>query len=499
MLGKKSLWVLLLAVALVMALVPTALADGNHSPSECLMAGDSGDLEVQEYTINADDGFVIDKICIKSGDGAFGDLQHSGVITTDGSYGTGNAFTVTGLGTSSVTVKSIGKDISHIDYNQVEKPKPKGEVEVKKTAKLTYDKEHKWDISKNAVWKKDGSDVVNPVLLPADGSGDGYIKWLVDVTYEGFAYTNVLVTGKIFIKNVGDLKATVESIEDVLDTGEVGDVTCDEYLPFDIEPDDYVTCTYVVDDLDYPADGKNKVTVKGEFSDYTSFEEHAKAYFEDMGPSNQINKTINVADWSSYFGYQSLGTVTAPYDGHFKYHEEFTYEGVGNCEELEIVNKAFIKETDQKAYEKVVIKTECLVFKGETATGDGKPWSEVNKAPNTWFEFSPFAKTDRDIVTGRKLSDIGDFSYTNLAGPTSQLCFELDDPWELADVAGNVKIQPLNGYPTAYLAPGKFAVHATVDPDDSESFCVTVPDATYGYAIHLDVGKWVSIGFGDLA
>jgi hypothetical protein len=79
------------------------------------------------------------------------------------------------------------------------------------------------------------------------------------------------------------------------------------------------------------------------------------------------------------------------------------------------------------------------------------------------------------------------------------LCFELDDPWELADVAGNVKIQPLNEYPTAYLAPGKFAVHATVDPDDSESFCVTVPDATYGYAIHLDVGKWVSIGFGDLA
>ena len=46
MLGKKSLWVLLLAVALVMALVPTALADGNDSPSECLMAGDSGDLEV---------------------------------------------------------------------------------------------------------------------------------------------------------------------------------------------------------------------------------------------------------------------------------------------------------------------------------------------------------------------------------------------------------------------------------------------------------------------
>ena len=101
-------------------------------------------------------------------------------------------------------------------------------------------------------------------------------------------------------------------------------------------------------------------------------------------------------------------------------------------------------------------------------------------------------------MTGRKLTDIGDFSYTDL-GSTARLCFELEDPWELADTAGNVKVQPLGAKPTKYLAPGKFTYHFGMSPDDSDSFCVVVPDASYGYAIHLDVGQWVSLGFGDLA
>ena len=359
---NRSVWALLTAVVLVMGLVPlTALADGNDSPAECTALAGNVDGEVA----TAPDGFIIDAICIKSGDGAFGALQHSGLITVDGNYGDG--FTVSGLGTDTVTVTSTGKEVSHLDYRVVEK---KGEIEVSKTAELTYDKEHKWDITKNAVWKADGSDVVNPVLLPADGSGDGVIKWVVDVTHEGVVISNVKVTGSITIANVGELDATVDSIDDLLGTGETADVTCPDPLPFDVPVDGEVTCTYVVE-LDEPADGKNKVTVTGVFSDDKPFEEEAKAYFEDEGPSNEVDKTVNVKDLSSYFGYQHLGSVTAPYDGHFKYYEEFTYEGVGNCEKLEILNKAVIEETGQKAYETVVIKTECLVFEGETATGDG--------------------------------------------------------------------------------------------------------------------------------
>jgi hypothetical protein len=56
-------------------------------------------------------------------------------------------------------------------------------------------------------------------------------------------------------------------------------------------------------------------------------------------------------------------------------------------------------------------------------TGDGLPGKGNAGAPNTWFEFSPFAETDYDIVTERKLSDIGDFTYAD-----GELWNDLDDP-----------------------------------------------------------------------
>jgi hypothetical protein len=108
--------------------------DGNDTPTNIttqpgwLDANGSNPVTV----INAPAGFVITKVAIKSGNNSFavpdpnnpdpgddntGD-QHSGVITVDGTYGLGNGFTVSGLGTSIVTVtKNAGtKDISHVDY-----------------------------------------------------------------------------------------------------------------------------------------------------------------------------------------------------------------------------------------------------------------------------------------------------------------------------------------------------------------------------------------------
>jgi hypothetical protein len=108
--------------------------DGNDSPTN--ITTQPGWLDVNGAnpvtTITAPAGFVITKVAIKSGNGAFdvpepdnvdpgddntGD-QHSGVIYADGTYGVGNGFTVAGLGTGTVTVtKNAGtKDISHVDY-----------------------------------------------------------------------------------------------------------------------------------------------------------------------------------------------------------------------------------------------------------------------------------------------------------------------------------------------------------------------------------------------
>jgi hypothetical protein len=107
---------------------------GNDSPTNITAANgwDSVNGTNPVTTINAPDGCVITKVAIKSGEGSFavpepdnldpGDdntgSQHSGVITADGTYGTGNGYTVAGLGTATVTVtqNSGSKEISHVDF-----------------------------------------------------------------------------------------------------------------------------------------------------------------------------------------------------------------------------------------------------------------------------------------------------------------------------------------------------------------------------------------------
>src|SRR5690606_14134325 len=80
-----------------------AFAHGNDSPSACEASG-VGNLGVSdgatEGIVNAPAGKVVDWLCIKSGNSAFGDKQHSGKITSDGTYGDNGCFIVEGLGTA---------------------------------------------------------------------------------------------------------------------------------------------------------------------------------------------------------------------------------------------------------------------------------------------------------------------------------------------------------------------------------------------------------------
>lgn len=492
---KRRLWSLLVAVGLLIALLPVsaALADGSGSPAECTaLAGSTGG-----NVATAPEGFVIDAICIKSGEGTFGGTTHSGLITADGTY---DGFVVSGIGTDQVTVDDSGAahDVSHIDYRVVEEPpiEPEGLLAVVKTADGTFDRDHDWSIEKSADQTL--------LQLPADGSGDATITWTIDVTYDGATDSNHAVTGSIEITNGESLfDARIDSVDDSL-----GTVDCGVTFPHTLAPDAILNCDYSLD-----ADGtetENTVTVDGEYVEIGGDGSNDEAFSESDTATiafeigTETNATVNVDDLSSEFGAQDFGSLNAAdlvvdEVTSFTYSEDFTYEGVGNCEELTIDNTATVSSEDglsETADETVVVETECLIFQGETATGDGLPWSNVNSKVKTWFEFSPFEETDGDIVTGRNLTDIGDFEYTDLVGPTSELCFALDDPWVFADASGNVKIEPLDEEPEKYLQPGQFSHHFTLSGD---SGCVEVPDASYGYAIHLDVGQWVSLGFGDLA
>ena len=118
---------------------------GIDSPPACsAMTGNvDNPTETTSVQIDAGTGNTIDEICIKTGESAFaGDLKHSGVITSDGSYGLSDCYTVSGIGTQVVTVTS-GEGchaVSHLDFTVViastETPIPPTETLVPPTETL---------------------------------------------------------------------------------------------------------------------------------------------------------------------------------------------------------------------------------------------------------------------------------------------------------------------------------------------------------------------------
>jgi len=101
-----------------------AFADGRDSPAECL--GGLKDDTGGPTTIDVGEGNTITGICIKSGNEAFEEWKHSGLITEDGIVGDGyisnNCYEVSGflVGGQVVTITETGnvdcKAISHVDY-----------------------------------------------------------------------------------------------------------------------------------------------------------------------------------------------------------------------------------------------------------------------------------------------------------------------------------------------------------------------------------------------
>jgi hypothetical protein len=115
------------------------------------------------------------------------------------------------------------------------------------------------------------------------------------------------------------------------------------------------------------------------------------------------------------------------------------------------------------------VTVECRrVFQDETVTGAGLNWSDVGKgktSTNNWFQYTVGTEGTFDLVSGRQLKIVGDVTITPLGDGTTELAFAFDSPWQLADVSGNVKIEPLDAEPKVYLEPGNFSHHFT-EPDD---------------------------------
>ena len=103
------------------------LADGTGNPAselECEMALSDNTNDGNVATMVAPSGEKITEICIKAGSAqsnSDGKAHRGGVITSNGNVDN-NCYTVSGIGTSTVTVTKIGsgpncKEISHLDGN----------------------------------------------------------------------------------------------------------------------------------------------------------------------------------------------------------------------------------------------------------------------------------------------------------------------------------------------------------------------------------------------
>ena len=593
---------LLVALGLFAALMPmsAAFAEGQHSPEEC-DALETTDADVA----TAPDGYIIDAICIKSGDDAFDDYashegpKHSILITADGTY---DGYVVSGIGTSQVTVDDSGAahGLSHLDYRLVEDDQlqlqvekawagdeidlagvtvdftiavnggtategtgpvdvedgdsvviteeasglpdnctyesdlaevspytvdpdyavedlitltvtntvdcvnvPQGLLTVDKTAEATYDRDHDWSILKS----------VDPAVvnLFVDGSGDATVTWDIDVTYDGFTDSGHEVTGTITITNDEPLfDARIDSVID--DLG--GEVDCDlpapaTDLPVTLAADGgELVCDYSLTGV--TEDGTNTVSVTGELIDV---EDATNTYTIDQTDSadfsfvldEETDETVVVSDLSDLgdllggAGYD-LTLDAADYAAddviNFTYSKDFAYNDFGQeeCGDHTYNNTATIMDdgVEEESSASVDVNVQCLIFDGETATGQGLPWKATKKAPNNWFMYTTWtdiADGGADIIAGQ-FYDVGD--VTGSRNGTTTLTFELDGDWELADTVGNVKINPMTCTTNQnYKQPGQFARSFTVDPDDSGSFSVSGLLNTDCYGIHLDVGQWI--------
>ncbi len=115
----------------------------DAGPAECNGGPTDSTQPGNQYVIDGSStpavptGEVVTDICIKSGTDTFGIDSHSGLITVDGTYGNDSCFTVSGIGTDTVTITRGAtptcKDISHIDFFTALPTTPTGTFKVTKT------------------------------------------------------------------------------------------------------------------------------------------------------------------------------------------------------------------------------------------------------------------------------------------------------------------------------------------------------------------------------
>lgn len=441
---------------------------------------DGVSIVVTDRTVTAEGGDVI--LCVKGGP------TNSGTIVLE----------------DGETYIYPNHDISNIVWYLVEPTVVlESTINVSKTADGSWDRTITWELDKT----------VDPDSHTG-GPGDVFTSdWTVTAT-KTEVEDNYEVSGEIDITYVNNSSEAVSfTVEDVLDDGTVADVTCPS-LTMPAETADVITCTYTASPDDADAETNTATLVLPETlpEDFILDEE-----LSELSDTEDITWTENT------IGDDVVDLIDdeGPLDEELTDSAEFIYEGTFECptdlgeydadgqytETIEnIATLTGDEGTDLEATAEVTI-TCALVFVGETVTGAGDNWSDVGPqrgpgSTNTWFQYTVTLDAEDDtfdLVQGRHLTTVGSVQIVDnvdeFGDPdgTTTLHFTFDSPWQLEAVDGNVKIEPLEAAPTAYIAPGQYSYHFTKPSEFDETssdFSVTVSTASYGYAIHLDAGYW---------
>jgi len=360
---------------------------------------------------------------------------------------------------------------------------PEAMITVDKTAIGTFGRAHSWDLTK----KVDGLSAKTVSGSPGDSFP---VVWQVDAD-KTTTDSDYLVTGTIDITYSSDTELDF-SVADVLDDGTVATVTCPTYvIP---EGSDVINCTYTASPTSASATlNTATVTLENppsnlELDTLSDLEDTAAVTFT---PTVTGDDSVTLADPRHSYS-QVISADTAP-----TFNETFscpTTRSSYNADRLysqTFTNTATLTGAATNLSRSATVTVNCeweLVFAGDSVTGAGLSWSSVKGKPATWFQYTNATSGTRNLVQGSKLNVVGSVTITPDGAGTTTLAFTMATGWELADVASNVKVDSLNAQPKSYVQPGQFKHHFK---RSGSSFEVEVPTGSYGYAIHLDAGRWV--------
>jgi hypothetical protein len=380
------------------------------------------------------------------------------------------------------------QQISHVSFCWEEPPVAPLDLTAQKTAVGTYDRTVEWELEKTV-------DIDYHSGLAGQTAGTS--TWTVTAT-KSEELGNYSVAGVISIQNPNAFQVDFTVTDVLTDINDVevgtGVVDCDPVTAGaqafgTLAGNGDASCTYVAAVTDDSAvlntayvDAAPPDVADAEAPAVVSFTENVvgddEVEVDDDRNTTDFPATTSSSDTWTYTESFECSANIADYTNGF-----YTYD---------VPNLATLTGDTTYLEDDALVTVDCTYpeeWKGETATGDGYPWSATKSAPKNWFMYTPYAAGPTDLIAGQHY-DAGDITMSR--NGTTEITIALHNGFRFADSGNNVKIQPMSCTTNQkYVSPGKFEVKRTADQADS-SITVSGLTNTDCYGIHVDVERLIS-------